>query len=654
MSKKKIRRPKPILVGGLPRPVMHGLAEAERLSKRGRHVEARAVLDELDQRYPNRVEILTNLYNENLSLNDLAGVQRAAARLIRLEPDNADLTISLAGAYLANQRPALALRTFRHFCERWPEHERAADARETALKLEPIVSEMLADVGFTGDDAPELGELHEEAQVLLEQGQYAESRAKLQELLQRRPDFISGMNNLSLIALAEGKFEEAIETAERVLERDERNFHALANLTRFLVLRGRLDEARQYAARLKAIDVQEGDVWIKKVEALSYLGDDAGVLEVLREVESAGEKHIPPSAALIYHLAAIAALRSGKESEAKRLWQRALEISPGFELAESNLRDLRQPVGERHAPWPFNINEWVRRSTIEDLIKQTQYVGNSESAMMRAGRRFLDQHPEMNVVIPILLERGDPVGREFALRTAALAQTPELLSALRDFVLSQHGPDALRIQASEPVVKAGLLPGGMTRFWVSGEWQEVLLMGVEIHGEPVGKMSPKTERLLRPALEALHAGNGVKGETLLKQALEIEPNNPALLNNLGKAYELQGRQREAEELAYQIHERFPDYLFGRTNLAMVLILKGELDRADELLKPLFSRQRMHFGEYGAFAAAQVELALARGNRKAARSWFEMWEQVDPDDPNLEHFRRRIGSVGWKQMPRWRR
>jgi tetratricopeptide (TPR) repeat protein len=215
---------------------------------------------------------------------------------------------------------------------------------------------------------------------------------------------------------------------------------------------------------------------------------------------------------------------------------------------------------------------------------------------------------------------------------------------VRDFALGQRGPDQLRLQASQTAIKYDALDAGLTRMWLNGEWREILLIGFELHGEQLRKLPPRVLRMMESAIVAIHDGDGVEGERLIRRALEIEPDNPALLNNLGKAFEVQGRLDEAEELAHQIYERFPDYVFGRTNLAMFLISNGELDEAEELLKPLFRHKRMHFTEFAAFVAAQIELELERRNRRAARSWLEMWEKADPDNPNLERFRSRVTSV----------
>lgn len=160
------------------------------------------------------------------------------------------------------------------------------------------------------------------------------------------------------------------------------------------------------------------------------------------------------------------------------------------------------------------------------------------------------------------------------------------------------------------------------------------LFNIEIHGEPVGKLNPEVEPLLAKSLEYLHRGNGAEGEKLLRLAIEIDPDNPTLLNNLAKALGMQAKRSAAEALTYDIHRRFPDYLFGRTNLALILIEKGEYDQAKELLKPLLERKRLHFAEFSVVGAAHIKLALAEGRRDDAEHWLDMMKQVDPEDPNL--------------------
>src|SRR5207245_305894 len=156
----------------------------------------------------------------------------------------------------------------------------------------------------------------------------------------------------------------------RVLAFDPDNFHALANRTHYLCVTGRLDDARRCAERLKAVQSTALDVWIKKAEALSYLGDDEGVLAAFKGAEQTGHQEPPRDDALLYHLAAVAALRLGREGQARQHWQHALKLAPGMELAAANLVDSRQPVGKRHAPWAFSFHQWVPHAMIRELAAQ--------------------------------------------------------------------------------------------------------------------------------------------------------------------------------------------------------------------------------------------------------------------------------------------
>src|SRR6266516_678747 len=109
----------------LPRRLLEELSEADSLVRRKRWAEARDLLESLAQRYPRQVPVLSALVNLYYDLQDMPGYQHACERLIRLVPDDPDLTLGLAGAYLRNLYPVLAMRTFRRFLERWPDHPRA-------------------------------------------------------------------------------------------------------------------------------------------------------------------------------------------------------------------------------------------------------------------------------------------------------------------------------------------------------------------------------------------------------------------------------------------------------------------------------------------------------------------------------------------------
>lgn len=648
MGKKKRRAQRTAVAP--PRDLMVGLVEAETLMLDKQWEEARLVLERLAHRYPRDPEVLAELVNVCYEMHDFHGYLRACRRLLEVNPDDPDLTLGLAGAYLLTLRPVQALRTFRRVLERWPDHERAAEVRAQVEELEPLVREVVAQTGLTGDDALELYALHEEGQMLVEQGDTAGAQRVISQLLHRVPEFVPALNNLSQVHAAEGQFDRAIEVAQRVLALDEDNAHALSNLTRYLVLSGRPGEAEETAARLKALSVERSDIWTKQAEALSYLGDDRGVLDAYHAAQSSSMQNtmLDP---LLHHLAAVASMRLGEIDQARRYWKEALRLSPAMTLAQDNLDDLKLPVGERHAPWAFGFQNWVPRRMVEDLARQVASLSGSRSdqAVTRRVERFVRQYPSLNALVPVLLDRGDPEAREFGLRLAVTARTPEMLAALRDFALGQRGPDEMRHQAAQTASEGGLLPSGPVQLWQNGRWREVTLLTFQITNEPTERRPPEIQRLHSEANRLLRAGDGDRAAEVLTQARERSPDDVATLHNLAAAYELQGRSEEADELLQQIYEHDPDYLFVRVSLARKHLLRGEIEEAAALIDPLMSREKLHISEFDALASVQIEIALARGKRPAAESWLNMLEDVDPDAPNLHILRRRLASSGWKGL-----
>jgi tetratricopeptide (TPR) repeat protein len=634
----------------MPRNVDHRLAKVDDLLERRQWAEALPLLKELERRYPNREDVLLPLAQVTYELHDHGEHQEVCERLHRLVPGSAEITLMLGGAYLLNGRPMLALHTFRRALQRWPDHPKAEEVRHTATALEADLDRMMAAEGLTGDDARQVAALHEETLSLLEQHKYARARQTAEQLLKLRPQFAPALNNIGESWFREGQVDQAVEAAQRVLGSEPDNFHALSNLTRYLFLSGHPEESRQAAERLRAVQSPKEDVWVKKAEAFAVLGDDQAVLDALHGYEESGKPMFPMNVGLLYHLAAAATCRQGREDEARRLWGRALREAPGLNLAQGNMEDLDGPVAERHAPWPLGLAYWLPPPIIEALtahLERAQRHGK-EDAVTQEVRRYLELHPAVAALVPPLLDRGDPAGREFAVRLALMAETPALLAALRDFALGQRGPDRLRLEAANAACRVGLFPTGPARLWIRGEWQEMLLLGWELHGEPIYRHPPNVEKLAREAMDALYGDDPEAAEKLLRQALEHAPDAPDLLNNLASAYKAQGRVDEGNALIHQIHERHPDYLFAQANIAFEHIENGELDKAKELLQPLLQRPRLHFSELATLASAQIVLCLAQGNREAARSWFDLWESADPKHPGLSQFRERLrpSPPGW--------
>ena len=82
-------------------------------------------------------------------------------------------------------------------------------------------------------------------------------------------------------------------------------------------------------------------------------------------------------------------------------------------------------------------------------------------------------------------------------------------------------------------------------------------------------------------------------------------------------------------------------------MAHIFIQRGERKFASQLLDSLMQLERMHINEFNSFCAANIEYYLEDRNNKAVRSWFGLWESLDPENPKLEQYRFRLG--GWKDI-----
>lgn len=60
-----------------------------------------------------------------------------------------------------------------------------------------------------------------------------------------------------------------------------------------------------------------------------------------------------------------------------------------------------------------------------------------------------------------------------------------------------------------------------------------------------------------------------------------------------------------------------------------------------MLKPLLMLPRLHISEFRALARAQMDIALANNQPESARTWLEMWQQIDEDNPDIAEWEMRL-------------
>jgi tetratricopeptide (TPR) repeat protein len=627
--------------------LLSGLEEAEELLEEDESEVAVEVLEELRKRYPRRIEVLGLLLDAYQRLQDMWSYQATCERMVALSPHEEEVWLALAGSALSNGQLATARRAFDHFLMHWPESPFAMDAHRSLAGLDELLQSEYDKFGLPVDKGLELFLLHDEINLRLNLGKYELVCQSTENLLVQCPTFAPALNNRSQAHLMLGRVDLAIADARRVLEFEQDNFHALSNLSRFQFLSGRFEDAREVAERLKLVQSDSPDFYVKQAEALSFISDWAGILATLQEAESSGATDPGADVGLLYHLAGVAAAELGQLKAAVKYWKHALKLNSFADLAQQNLDDLKLPIGERNGPWAFPLTSWISRAVIERLVSDIDRAGPKakNSAIRLRMKKFFEEHPYLERLVPVLLERGDIASREFVIRVASISRLPSIMAALKEFAFGQRGSDQLRYQAALGLLEAKHLSPGTVSLWRDGKWQDTLFTSFEITSEPKVKLPVKLERLAHEAFDAINEGEGAHAEQLLTQVLAELPNDPSMLFNYAVAIAIQGRENEAIARVREIHERFPEYLFARLRLAQDATERKDFKAAHALLDPLLTRNRFHASEYTALCAAHIELLMAEGKEDGAKSWLKMWGDMDPDNPKLMIYEERLMRRG---------
>ncbi|MCG3121329.1 MAG: Beta-barrel assembly-enhancing protease [bacterium] len=577
-----------------------------------------------------------------MQLEDHHEMLEPAIRLVELQPYVPAHHFNLHGVYMQNVFVALALQTGHDFLRRWPDLDLGNDIRKDIETFTPFLKEEAVKHAFPEDKWLEYMALHDRVQVALRRNRLAEVERLAADLLKALPHFVPAYNNRSLAYFANGQMQEAIADERKALEIDPDNVHALGNLTRFLRLNNQLAEAKTIAERLKNAAPAGTNVWAKKAEAFSYLLDDATVLQVVEQAEQAGElwsKHADP---FLLHLGGVAAARLGDEKRARQLWEAGLQNNPGWRRTRENLDDLEKPLGEREGAWPFETADWFSRRLYDDLINTFARVAGSKTdkKLEETARRFIEKHPHLMPLVPILLERGDPSGRQVILAFAEIAETAESIEILKNFAHGPHGPDKLRFKALQFLQERQIIkPGEKISFWSRGEQTTIFAMNWRIDDTPYEKLPPAAQEPARLGFMAMQKQDMEEARKFLTKALVSAPHSASLQFNLATIEAYEGQIASAIAKVRKLAVQHPKYSFAHCKLALHALANDRIAEAHDYLKPVMALEHLHADEFINLCQAQILLAVI-GDQKfeAAKQWLEMWERFAPDHPKLEIFR----------------
>jgi tetratricopeptide (TPR) repeat protein len=635
----------------LPHRLLDGLMEAEDLLEKYHDpAQALEVLQELHERYPKSEDVLGMMANAYLDLGDRRGHLNAFYRMHQLAPNRAVVKLGLAGAYMSTGRIALAYQTFSEFFKKWKHDERVEDAKNALVMLETALDDILPDLDPDRDKALEFAAQHELVQVLMEIGDYRQARRVATRLLKKRDDFMPLYNNLSLIAWLEGDLQEAALQAEKVLTFEAENIHALSNLARYKFLLGEVEQAHAYAERLIASEDDAFDFWLKKFEALVHIEQFEQVLKVFEQTQKAGEEKELNGLSL--HWVASAFFVTGDEKNAKKYWRKARKKDPTLEFPDDNLAALKKTVAERDCPQILSIDSWLSRkhfSALEKMIAKLSNQNLNDEEFYKKVQENFDKVPEILSFVRSALKYGTSAAKDTALKFLDISGLhPALVDAVTEFAFGQTGTDQMRLEAFQILSKYGAVSNGESvELYLQGEWKEIRPMNYEISYDPfdVPPYPKKVLKLIEEGTEALRDRDGKEGERCFGKALALYGDDPTLLNNYAVSLEMQGKIDESDALAKRIVEEFPDYFFGQVINARKAIHTDDMDKAKAMMERMASRKKLHVTEFSALCDVHVQYFIKSEELNAAMSWYHMWQQGYPDDPNLHRYAEQMELIG---------
>jgi tetratricopeptide (TPR) repeat protein len=622
------------------RHLLNGIEQIQSKMQEGDYETAGEILQGLEDKYRKNTLLLTVAYNYYSETQDYFALEPVCRSLYEMDKRDPDIALSTATTYMMNNRTGMARKIFVDFLGRWPDHEDASFVRKSVENIESTLREEVEPNLTDAQVFEELIVLHDEVRYALDHQLYPQGKRLAEQLLAQYPAFAPGLNNLAQIHYLEGNFSKAIQVCRRAVEMSPANIHALANYARMLYVAGRDIDLEEVAARLKKSEGPATDKWTKIAEALGFIGDDEGVLDLYARVKAEkqlGAEYVSP---LFYHLVAVAYANRGNEQKAKAFWNQALKLDPEFEFAVENLEDIHLPKHERNGAWAYTVQYWF--PALKQELKNT--LGSSGRHAKTAVNKFIHDHPEVLRLAPVLFQRGDPSSRQFLIGIAGITENKDLGAAAKEFALGQKGSDKLRLEAAQMLSQNKQLPSGPTRMWIKGEWCDLLMLGFEINGEPRIDLPKAAMAIYSQSHRALKNEDGARAQQILEEGVKKFPDSPSLWNNLAVAYQMQGDLDKSRKMLDEVSARFPDYFFAIVAKARMEMSNQNYAAAHELLSRAMQRESFHFSEFDFLSAIQIDLLLLEGQPDGAEQWLGIWEEMMPDSPALKEYKEKV-SLG---------
>ncbi len=514
--------------------------------------------------------------------------------------------------------------------------------REALEEFDRLTAETAAPYGVDPKDMEQAIWHNERAELELNLGHYTKAIGQANRAIHLVPQWPVPRNNRAVAFFLSGIPCRAIAEEEKVVQDlDPNNAMALANLIQFHVCLGERAQAQAYASRLRAWEPEPGPALHRCIEALAYLEEDETLWHLAQRVLKDRELRESLLPEPLYWLGTAAA-NTGQFREARRLFKHALKDISRPEVVERALEGLKQKRGPAlNGRFPYLLLLPVSPSVLETLtrIEEDAQQGRISAASCR---KRLDQLLASCPQLVLMAEKvlWDEGRVEEALGMLDFLGTPEAYAAIERFATSQYGSNRDRLLAAKYLLEAGVWSQSETyRFWDAEgqEWRDVKLEAEYAQEEA---LPPEVARLLDQADQAFRSRDWAQAESLLRQAVEIAPENHVIAHNLALMCIEQEKSEEAERWLRRALEIRPRYALSRAVLASHLVLTGRPVEARHHLEILEETGAMRDSEGAmvSYLMAHIHLAVAEFSPREARSYLRQLERIAPDLSDLQDLR----------------
>ena len=416
--------------------------------------------------------------------------------------------------------------------------------------------------------------LQEQARFAHRRGDYAAVLEVCSHWQMAAPTEVEPESLAHLAAFMEGRRDQALRASQRLWEERPDSFMAGFRHFQLLTLSGQTRLARAMVEGLRNWSGRP-DPEIQ-AEFLMWVADDQEMVTFWKSLRT--KKVLTP---LLRHYGAVSLSRCGQWAEARKQWQKALQEDPSLRVARDNL----EQAGPEQPSWPYALWQLLPMTLVAQLMSHPESP--------------LDRAPEVLWRLPLLWERGGPMGRSMAFKTAINDPQQRCGLLLARFVQQRQGWDLL--------------------------WGQEL-PEFRVHGEPHVHADRARNALFDEAMSHRQRGRWEQAEAVYRRLLETVPSDPIALNNLASCLEQRGDKAGSLRILDENFAANPDYLFARLAIADRWIREHRLKEAEELVRPVLERPRFHLSEFKALCDVMLKLALFSKDHEGCELWMEAWEE----------------------------